>query len=238
MLAASAAAHAAEYRNANLGFSVDLGPDWKVASDAELRKLETAARAATSQPPNGKYEYVVGYSRDPKGKLAVPFLVVQFTPMPMENATYADLAKGFSADVMEEGGKRVQQASNGALSGVKVGRAVVDAKSNRLLATMDLQSPTGTLRATMIGFFSKDGVIQFNVYSTPADAAAQVASVERGLQTFRFDPGYQFAPTARRDAYALSRGMGAVAFYCLLGALLVYAVKKGIDRRKQSQPSR
>jgi hypothetical protein len=220
-----APARAETYRDNDHQFQIDVPAGWKRTPEADFARFESAASAVGGK----NVTYLAVYSKDPAGKVALPYMAIMWVNIPgLDGASTEDLAREFKAETIQQGVSSANKKSGGVISNMTVGRTVLDVPNNRLVANMDAQiGGGGTMRANLISYFGRDGLAQFVMYSKPDQAAADAAQMESMLATFRFDPGRQFVPGAGRGKFNSSQVLIYAAVGAVVGGLIGLVKKLG-----------
>jgi len=232
LLASSPVARAESYRDAAHHFAMDLPKGWEVMSSAELAQIN----AFVQQKMPGQVAYIQGFR--PKGSAlgSYPYSLVQ-------------LQAGNTAASYEEIEKTLARETNGAVKKVEgsladlvkeisVGSAILDRTHNRILVRIQMTvAGVGPVQGISVGNIGSEGIVSIHSYALENDFARHVPTFNQMNDSFKFDSGYTFTPSAgfwqRIGAGALSGAAKGGIAGALIGLLVggIFFVRKQLNKR-------
>ena len=201
------------YTDKDRHFRATLPAGWTFMPAALVKQLETEALRRTGGAAT--FRYIAGCAPAPADQVGMPYVLVQETPMPMQGAGYEDIERALGAEAKSAQGE-LATALKDVASNLKVGTPTLDRTHNRMYVTMNADLPNaGAMKALSVGFLGKDGIIQFNCYTTAARFESDLPAFQSLIDSFVYDPGHDFepapSPLARIATYAaIGAAIGAL----------------------------
>lgn len=233
MAAPSTPASPRVYRDELRGWQLAIPPGWTQLPDSVVKLMHEEA-ARTVQDASA-FIYLTAFIRDPSQFGTEPHVLVQFTPTPLNQATRAELAKALSALDSSEIQRQLKQGGMDLLGHVAPGQFILEDGTNRLLGSLDIDPPGQpelSVRARIVGFPTKAGIVQLNFYDYPKRTNG-ISMPESDLDSFvrgvSIDPDRVWTP-ARMPSGINWRGVGFSALVGAVAALAVFGISRWIKR--------
>jgi hypothetical protein len=196
----------------------------------EQSSLNTISSALLVRGINANFKYVAGFTRDPRGGIEYPYVLAQFTPAPLADASLERIQRELNADALS---KEITSELNSSLSdlasNLSIGKPVLDAARRRIImnTTADVVG-VGKIKGLSIGLLAKEGIIQLNFYAHQRDYENQLPDFEAMLETFSIFPGHEWSPPTSRP---MPRWAGGALIGAVVGGLagLMAAFRKRAD---------
>lgn len=209
-------AGAETYRDAVHGWSIDLPPGWVAATPEAVRAMDDQVGSAFK---NAKpFTYIASFGRSKNATQNPPYVIMQFTPADLSNASREDLEKAFQAVSSADFGLQASAATTGnvsdALKNAKVGSAILD-PMNRVLMTIELPGPPA-IKGRQVGLIAKDGIIQMNWFDLAQSPVGTPAEFEAMVASFRLDPDRAWVPG--KGGGVMSGALSGAARGAIIGA--------------------
>lgn len=215
------AADAPVYQDHENGYVVTLPDGWVVAPDAYTRDLEHLAK---QMGMSANCRYVASFT-PAKPTSVTPYVLTQLTNMPMRGVSYADLERVLGAKTMKQRVEGdIKRKMGDVIADARVGEFTLDRDHHRIVGQFSLSGPSGELRGVMIGFLTRDGIVQLNCYSPAKDFEKHLPLFEAMAETFALDPGREFVPGSGRSSILTSTLRGAVIGG--LGGAVLYVIRR------------
>lgn len=211
------------YRDQALGYSLTIPTGWAAKDQAEIDMLNDEMHR---RMPNRNFRYTAGFSPNPDSESS-PYILVQFTRIPFEGASYDDLEKALGATSWKRKGEHtIKEAIPDFVKSANLGKATLDRDTNRVFLDLSMTGTDGgTLRGRSVMHLVQDGAIQINFYSPSDTFEKNLPLLEPFLASFQLDPGRAFVP---RTGFNWNSVGGKAAIGAGIGLLigLVHWLKK------------
>ncbi len=203
-----------QYSDPELHYSIKLPEGWRRLPPGVADRTAEALAHMTGEPPE-KYQAWFQRSDTPDG--AYPYILLhnQICRMP----TLREAADGLKPikTAAEKANDR-----NGISSNTKLFDPVIDARRNMVLIAVEQTvniNDTGKVSGQICMFPGKAGVAQLNFYTTTDDLDRSKADFDSVLDSFAFEPGYDYRSGLAADAPAQGIDFSRVLTFGLIAGI-------------------
>jgi uncharacterized membrane-anchored protein len=238
------------YTDAADRYSIQLPEGWKILPKTEIDRAMSQMSMMTGA---ARVDFIVGFQRADKPSFGYPYILVQRHRL---NTPTADEMIKTAENELPEAAEKVADQLKKIANGVALEKPTVDRKRHIIFFSIEMNvvniGPVKGLSAMMLG---KNGIVQLNFYATKADFPAQMPVFQNMLDTFKWEPGYEYDEAAAKQNVPVpfnwenvfGKDIGGdidakkVLLYCVLGlvvgivaATLMASARKSKMRNKEA----
>jgi hypothetical protein len=213
-------------------FVIELPAGWISETPAQV-----AARDTLAGPASGRnWHYVGAFVPDGELTETSPYIIVQWTEVPIGKLSWDELEREFSAERMETVLQEAEDEVEALFGEVEIGRLVLDRGRGRLLLRMDMDTPDGRREIASTGFLGIDGVAQIHCYAIEGEMSDAAPHFDAVLRGFRFDEGERFTGEGGGLDWGaiLVRGL----LFAVIGGIVAAIARAGTRRKKRGAGQR
>lgn len=166
-------------------WTMNLPAGWREADAAALEQLEERRRQA---PSGHSFRYTAVFTPGPRDVLVYPYLLVQFTPGAMTQASWQQVFEEVrSTNLVEEG---LESTAAALEMRINHDGTVIDAENQRIITTFGMMMGGQQVRTTTITLPGRHGVFHLHFYA-PANRAQELAPQFQVMaDSFELDEGH------------------------------------------------
>mgnify|MGYP001019266875 CR=1 FL=1 len=219
------------FRSDEHHFSVDVPAGWERSE----KVLNFTNEVMAERVPDAKYSYFAAFVPSASVDEHPPYILFQFSPIPMSGTTYEELEQEFGGADMQAVASEKSASIKDLVGELEFGRPVLDRANERFYLRLKAKGgAAGSFDAVCVGFLTSDGVVQLNSYAPEGSGADPAAQLQPFLDGFRLDPGARFvpAPSGQSVNKVVRKGVGGAFRGGIIGAgvgavvgLLVYILR-------------
>lgn len=201
------------YTNHESRYSFVLPEGWReIPRETIAQSIQAVADQAGIQKP----EYQAGFQLSDRADFEYPYILLQYHDV--KTPSYEEVMREFSPEsvIFEE----VKRDLSGVMSDLNVSKTSLDKERNIVFIPLQFQiDQIGEVRGLTALMLGKSGITQLNFYNTAEQYANSVPVFEAILNSFHYDAGYEYNPSAAwwNDYAYLFDGVGQSA---LIGAAI------------------
>lgn len=183
---AAGVAYADQFTDPNDRFVIDLPAGWVQEPPENTKARDEAAAYAV---PDRTWRYVGSFV--PSGELTErsPYIIVQWTEVPLHKTSWKQLERELSAEKMDETMEEVSGRLESLVGSVEIGRPVLDRARNRTVMRMSMDTLEGRREMMSIGYLGQDGIAQIHCYAAAGELDRYAPEFDAVLSGFRYRPG-------------------------------------------------